>query len=82
MILKSDVKFKEKLICCFKNDKNLANFDLSTQVSKIRFVIGSFCAKYIKFDQKITEEFSFMTLKSHAKFQENWFVVWKMKQGI
>ena len=34
MTLKSDVKFEEKLICCFKNDKNLVNFDRSTQKSK------------------------------------------------
>ena len=34
MTLKSDAKFEEKLICCFKNDKNLVNFDLSTQNSQ------------------------------------------------
>ena len=34
MTLKSDVKFGEKLICCFKNDKNLVNFDPSTQTSQ------------------------------------------------
>ena len=34
MILKSDAKFEEKPICCFKNDKNLVNFDPSTQKSK------------------------------------------------
>ena len=26
-----DAKFEEKLICCFKNDKNLVKFDPSTQ---------------------------------------------------
>ena len=31
MTLKSDAKFEEKPICCFKNDKNLVNFDPSTQ---------------------------------------------------
>ena len=32
MTLKSDAKFeKKKTICCFKNDKNLVNFDPSTQ---------------------------------------------------
>ena len=30
----SGAKFKEKLIFCFKNDKNLVNFDLSTKKSK------------------------------------------------
>ena len=28
--LNTDAKFEEKLICCFKNDKKLVNFDLST----------------------------------------------------
>ena len=30
MTLKVDAKFEEKLICCFKHDKDLVNFDLST----------------------------------------------------
>ena len=34
MTLKRDGKFEEKLICCFKNDKNLSNFDLSTRNSQ------------------------------------------------
>ena len=34
MILKSDVKFEEKLICCFRNYKNLVNFDSSIQKSQ------------------------------------------------
>ena len=33
MALKSDAKFEEKLTCCFKNGKNLMNFDLNTQKS-------------------------------------------------
>ena len=34
MTLTTDVKFEEKLICCFKNDKKLVNFDPSTQKSQ------------------------------------------------
>ena len=34
MILRSDTKFEEKLICGFKNDKNSANFYLSIQNSQ------------------------------------------------
>ena len=34
MTLKSDAKFEEKLICCFKNDNNLVNFDSSTRKSQ------------------------------------------------
>ena len=32
MILMVDVKFEENPICCFKIDKNLVNFDPSTQI--------------------------------------------------
>ena len=31
MTLKFNAKFDEKLIFCFKNDKNLVKFDLSTR---------------------------------------------------
>ena len=34
MTLNSDVKFEQKPIFCFKNDKNLVNFDPSTQKSQ------------------------------------------------
>ena len=72
MTLKSDVKFGEKLICCFKNDKNLVNFDPSTQkVSNICTLIGPFKAKYIKYRRESKEELSFMTLKSHTNLKKN-----------
>ena len=34
MTLKSDAKFEEKLICCFKNDNKFVSFDLSTRNSQ------------------------------------------------
>ena len=34
MTLKIDAKFEEKLICCFKTDKNLGDFVRSTQKSQ------------------------------------------------
>ena len=34
MTLKTDAKFEEKLICCFKTDRNLVNFYPSTQKSQ------------------------------------------------
>ena len=53
MILNSDSKFEEKLISHFRNDKNLVNFDPSTQnVSKICTLIGFYCAKCLMFDLK------------------------------
>ena len=36
MTLKIDTKFEEKLICCFKNDRNLVKFDPNTQKSQKR----------------------------------------------
>ena len=62
---------------CFKNDKNLVNFDPSTKTSKkICTLIGPFCAKYTTtFDLKKVQRSYFMTLKSHGKFKKN---VWKM----
>ena len=51
MIFKSGTKFEEKMIFCFKNGKNLVNFDLSTKTSEsICTLIGPFCAKYITLD--------------------------------
>ena len=38
MIPKSGAKFEEKVIFCFKNDKNLVNFDPNTKKSK-RFAL-------------------------------------------
>ena len=52
MTIKFDAEFEEKLVCCFKNDNNLVNFDLSTRNLKISTLIGSYCAKYITFDLK------------------------------
>ena len=56
---KNDAKFEEKSICYFKNNKNLVNFDSSTQFSKICTVICPFCEKYITFDQKKSREVIF-----------------------
>ena len=49
MTLKIDAKFEEKLICCFKNDKNLMKFELSN--CKSPKLALSF-AKYLMFDLK------------------------------
>ena len=53
MILKIGAKFEEKPICFFKNDKNLVNFDPSTQKLKNNWtLICLFRGKYITFDLK------------------------------
>ena len=49
----TDAKFEEKLVCCFKNDKNLVNFDPTTQKpQKFAFLLVPFCTKCITFDWK------------------------------
>ena len=49
MSLKSHTKLEEKLICCFKNDKNLGNFDPSTQSLKnLHFDWSLSCKVYNK----------------------------------
>ena len=41
MTLKTDAKFEENMIYCFKNDKNLVEFDSSTQKSpKLAFLFA------------------------------------------
>ena len=70
MTLKSDAMFKEKLACGFKYDmRNLVNFNPTTQKSKNFTSMGCFCPKYMRFELKNTEESSFMTLNSDAKFE-------------
>ena len=71
MTLKSDAKFTEKLNHCFKYDlKNLVNFHPTTQKYEKFTSMGYFCPKYKRFElKKNTEEPSFMTLNSEAKFE-------------
>ena len=70
MTLISDAKFKEKMTCDFKYDiMNLVKFQPTTQNSENFTSMGSFCPKYIKFELKKTEDISFMTLNSDAKFK-------------
>ena len=45
MTLKSDAKFQEKTIYCFKTVKNLVNFDPSTRKSQNLYFSGLFLTK-------------------------------------
>ena len=70
MTLKGDAKFKEKLTCGFKYDmRNFVNFHPTTQKSKKFTSMGYFCPKYMRFELKNTEELSFITLNSDARFE-------------
>ena len=70
MTLKSYAKFKEKLTCDFKYDMwNLVNFHPTTQNSENFFLMGSFVQSIQGLSYKNTEELSFTTLNSDAKFE-------------
>ena len=60
-------KIEGKLICCFKNDKNLVNFDPSTQKSP-KFALWYVLSGNV-WPKKVLVELSFMTLESDAKFE-------------
>ena len=68
MTLKRNAKFEGKLICCFKNCKNLLNFDLSTPNSQNPTLICSF--SYITFDLK-----KYMGVIFHDT--EEWCNIWR-----
>ena len=46
IIPKDGAKFEEKLIFCFKNDKNLVNFDPNTKKSNLHFDWSLLCKVY------------------------------------
>ena len=63
MILKSGAKFEEKLTFCFKNAKNLVNFDRSTKKSKYFALDWSLLYKvYITFDLQPVAKYLRLTL--------------------
>ena len=70
MTLKSDARFEEKLICCFKLTRIW--WILTQALESLKNVLFDWllCAKKITFDLKKSEELSFLTLKRDAKFEE------------
>ena len=86
MTLKIDEKFEEKLICCFRNDRNLMNFDPRTwslknlhfhwfllckvKVPKLGLWWDSFVQSGKCMSSKFTEELCVMTMKNDRKIEE------------
>ena len=85
MTLKSDAMSKGKLTCDFNYDmRNFVTFHPITQKPQNFTSKGSFCPKYMSFELKNTEELSFMTLNSDAKFEQTltlWFQKWHEEPG-
>ena len=70
MTLKSDEPFKEEPDWEFQSRHEVfGEFYPTTQNSENFPSMSSFCPKYIRFELKDTEELSFMTLDSDAKFE-------------
>ena len=74
-----------KLICCFKNDKNLVKFDPSTcKVSKICTWICSYCANYSMFYVKKYRGVIFHDTEGWCKVWRKtdlWFGKWHEEYG-
>ena len=75
------------MVATYNDFVNLKTLEMAISLlnGKISTLIGSFCPKYITFDlKKSTEELSFMTLKSDAKFEKKtdlWFGIWDDEYG-
>ena len=79
MTLKSDAKFEEKLICCFKNDKNLVNFDLSTRNSQNFYFNWFLLTKvYNVWRKKVQRNYLSWYWRVMQNLKKNWSVVSKM----
>ena len=80
MTLNIDAKFEEKLMCCFKNDKNLAKLESLKNVHLHLFLL---CKVFNVWPKKVQKSH----LSWHWKVKQNlkkkkWLVVWKMTKGI
>ena len=83
MTLKIDAKFEEKLICCFKNDRNLVNFDPSTQnLQNLHFHWFLLCKVFNVWPKKVQRSYLSWHWRVMQNLKKNWLVVWKMTWGI
>ena len=85
MTLKSDAKFNEKLIYCFKNDKNLVNFDLNTQHYRdFHFDWFPLCEVYNLWPKKVQRNYisrHWTVMQNLEKKNDLWFGKWHVKFG-
>ena len=79
--MKSDAKFEEKLIYCFKNDKNLVNLTRALESFKNLQSYRSLLWKvYHVWPKKIQRRHDNEGVMQNLK--KNWLMVWKMTWGI
>ena len=79
MTLKSDAKFEEKLICCFRNDKNFVNFEkiIKKFFQKFTLWLVKGTKVYNVWPKKVQRSY-FMTLNA-VKFQKKKTGLWVRK---
>ena len=83
MALKRDAQFEEKPICCFKNNKNLVNFDLSTWNSQYFYFDWSLLWKvYNVWPKKVQRSYLSWPWRVIQNLKKNWLVVCKTTSGI
>ena len=83
MTLKIDAKFEEKLICCFKNDKNLVNFDPSTRKSQnLHFHWFLLCKVFNVWPEKVQRSYLSWHWRVIQNLERNRLVVSKLTRGI
>ena len=76
-------KLEEKLIFCFKNDKNEVNFNLSTQNSQnFYFDWFLFWKIYNVWLKKVQRSYLRWHWRVMQNLNKNWLVVWNVKWGI
>ena len=76
--LKIDAKFVEKLICCFKYNKNLENFDLNTQNSQIFYFDWFVLCKVYAWNKNEQRSYVSWLWRVMQNLKKNWLVIWKM----
>ena len=83
MTLKIDAKFQEKLICCFKNDKNLVNFDPITRKShNLHFHWFLLCKVFNVWTEKVQRSYLSWHWRLIQNLERNRLVVSKLTWGI
>ena len=82
MTLTNNAKFDEKLIFCFKNDKNLVNFYQSIRNSQDFYFDWFLLWKVYNVWPKKVQSYLTWHWRMIKSLKENWIVVSKMTRGI
>ena len=84
IIPKSGAKFEEKLIFCFRNDKNLVNFVIWAlkSLKNLHFDWSLSCKVCNVWLKKVRRSYISWHWRVMQNLKKNWLVVWKMTWRI